>query len=47
MRPIISEEEIDEHITKSAGEIDKHIENMLKSRSDYCLKITIEAYSYR
>ena len=51
MRPILSEEEIDEHITKSAGKIDKYVENTLDSGSGYCLerilKIFIEAYSYR
>src|SRR5437764_1469633 len=51
LRTILSEEEIDEHITKTAGEIDKHIENMLQSGSGYCLErileISIEAYSYR
>ena len=50
MRPIISEEEIDEHITNSAGEIDKHVENTLNSGSEFCLErileISIEAYSY-
>ena len=50
MRPILSEEEIDEHITKSAGEIDNYVENTLNSESDYCLErileISIEAYPY-
>ena len=51
IRPILSKEEIDEHITKSAVEIDKHVENKLDSGSGYCLerilKIFIEAYPYR
>ena len=51
MRPILSEEEIDEHITNSAGEIDKYVENTLNSESGFCLErileISIEAYPYR
>ena len=38
MRPILLKEEIDEHITKSAVEIDKHVENTLDSGSGYCLE---------
>src|SRR3989337_4508297 len=51
MRAILSEGDIDEHITKSAGKIDNHIEKTLKKGSGYVLEqileISIEAYPYR
>jgi len=51
MRAILSEGDIDEHITKSAGKIDNHIEKILNKGSGYVLEqileISIEAYPYR
>jgi hypothetical protein len=51
MRPILSEGDIDEHITQTIGEIDKQIEEMLTKGSGYVLErileITIEAYTLR
>ncbi|GES95656.1 hypothetical protein GLOIN_2v1480811 [Rhizophagus clarus] len=51
MRAILSEGDIDEHITKSAGKIDNHIEKTLKKGSGYVLEqnleISIEAYTLR
>ena len=51
MWPILLKGEINEHITKTAGEIDEQVENMLKSGSGYhleqILEISIEAYTYR
>jgi hypothetical protein len=51
MRPILSEGEIDDHITQSVGEIDKQVEETLKKGSggilERILEISIEAYPYR
>ncbi|CAJ0639815.1 1510_t:CDS:1, partial [Entrophospora sp. SA101] len=51
MRAILSEQDIDEHITLSAGEIDVKIEEFLKSGSGWTLirieMIYIEVYAYR
>ncbi|GBB95562.1 hypothetical protein RclHR1_25650001 [Rhizophagus clarus] len=51
MRPILLEEDIEEHITKTIGEIDVQIEETLKKGSGYILKrifeISIETYTLR
>ncbi|CAJ0768471.1 18344_t:CDS:2, partial [Entrophospora sp. SA101] len=51
MRAILSEQDIDEHITLSAGEIDVKIEEFLRSGSGWTLirieMIYIEVYAYR
>ncbi|GBC08877.1 hypothetical protein RclHR1_08450005 [Rhizophagus clarus] len=51
MRPILLEEDIEEHITKTIGEIDVQIEETLKKGSGYILKrifeIYIETYTLR
>jgi hypothetical protein len=51
MHPILSEGDIDEHITKSIGKIDKQVEETLKKGSGYVLErileISIESYTYR
>ncbi|GBB98996.1 hypothetical protein RclHR1_03390012 [Rhizophagus clarus] len=44
MRAILSEGDIDEHITKSAGKIDNHIEKTLKKGSGYVLKRILEIF---
>ncbi|RIA80758.1 hypothetical protein C1645_838116 [Glomus cerebriforme] len=51
MRPILLEEDIDEHITLTVGEIDKQVEEALLKGSGYTLErieeISIEAYTLR
>src|SRR5437660_7526814 len=51
MRAILSENDIDEHITLSAGEIDVKIEKILSNGSGWVLirieMIYIEVYAYR
>src|ERR1051325_1365125 len=51
MRPILSENDIDEHIDLSAHEIDLKIEEFMKSGSGWNLvrieMLTIETYTYR
>jgi len=51
MRAILSEQDIDEHITITAGEIDKKIEDFMDNGSGWKLirieMIFIEAYTYR
>ena len=51
MRAVLSEADIDKHITKSVGEIDKQVEEVLLCGSGYTLErileISIEAYTYR
>ena len=51
MRSLLSENDIDDHISQSASEIDKDIEEMLKRGSNWRLvrieKLYIEAYTYR
>ena len=51
MRLLLSENDIDDHISQSASEIDKDIEEMLRWGSNWRLvwieKLYIEAYTYR
>jgi hypothetical protein len=51
MRAILSEGDIDEHITRSTGKIDKQVEDTLQSGSGYVLEqileISIEVYTLR
>ncbi|GBB89991.1 hypothetical protein RclHR1_16860003 [Rhizophagus clarus] len=44
MRPILLKEDIEEHITKTIGEIDVQIEETLKKGSGYILKLILEIY---
>jgi len=50
MRPILSEGEIDRHLTQSVGKIDNKVEETLKKGSGYVLEqileISIEVYTY-
>ena len=51
MNVLLSENDIDEHITSSVGKIDKKIENYLKEESGKILfrleMVLIESYTYR
>ncbi|GBC00953.1 hypothetical protein RclHR1_40090001 [Rhizophagus clarus] len=44
MRAILLEEDIEEHITKTIGEIDVQIEGILKKESHYILELILEIY---
>ncbi|GBB96236.1 hypothetical protein RclHR1_27070004 [Rhizophagus clarus] len=44
MRPILLKEDIEEHITKTIGEIDVQIEGILKKGSGYILELILEIF---